>query len=958
MQIGDIIQNFRITNVRYLEELSCNLWEMTHDKSGAQLIWLDRADENKTFAIAFKTIPTDSTGVFHILEHSVLCGSDKYPVKEPFVELLKSSVNTFLNAMTYPDKTVYPISSRNDKDFLNLLDVYMDAVLHPAIYHKPEIFRQEGWRYELRDGETPVYQGVVFNEMKGAYASSESVLEHAMCKLMFPDNCYSAESGGHPEHIPDLTYEQFIANHQKYYHPSNSRIILCGSVDLDAALAHLDGYLAPYDVLKADFEIPMQQSIPYQEEKILYEIGPEEAPENRTIVCSGHMLGDYQEQEKLYAAMVLKDYLAGDNDAPVKQAILAAGLGQDVKVNLHDGTQQNWISWEVWNTDEDKVEAIKETVNGVFRCLAEKGLDRGRLEACFNRFAFRLRDKDGGWASRSLTEALTTLDSWLYGGDPAQYLLVEQTLNSLEANLDTDYFQDLIRELFLENDHMAMAVLVPSQTLGKEKQEKEAARIAAESALWTEADLARLQEEGKALARWQQTPDSPEALATIPMLQLSDIDPVPEKLPVTVSQRDGVTVLTHEVKNGLVYLNLHFDISDLSPEELPLAALLCKLLGKLPTAELTGAQLQMLTKQKIGKLTFEPGVFAGAKTSLQLSAKMVALAGQKEAATDLLCQILMKTRFDDGALLKNLLNQTMMQLQMRFVEAGHQYAFMRACSMLSGSGAADEYMNGSSFIAWVKTQCAADEEGLEKLAQKLSQVAKNVFSRSRLTVSVSENAGALPDTVAKALPEGTAPSQLTLQAEPVEQLGLPIPAAVGFASKAANITARGGRYSGSTYVLTNILNFSYLWNEIRVQGGAYGCGFSGRDNGDLSFYTYRDPQPGRSLGIFDAAPAFIREYCAADPDLTPMILGAMASADPLLNAQRRISVAEMRFFKGTTYEDVCRVRQELIGTSKEDLLAMADALELLAETNATCVVAGQPLLDACGEKLQKVTQIL
>ena len=460
MQIGTVIQNFRVTNVRALEELNCNLWEMEHEKTGAQLIWLDRADENKTFGIAFKTIPEDSTGVFHILEHSVLCGSDKYPVKEPFVELLKSSVNTFLNAMTYPDKTVYPISSRNDKDFLNLLDVYMDAVLHPAIYNKPEIFRQEGWRYELRDGQAPVYQGVVFNEMKGAYASSDTVLEYAMNQLMFPDNCYSVESGGHPEHIPDLTYEQFIANHQKYYHPSNSRIMLCGSVDIEPALNHIDDYLKDYDRQSADFPIAMQEAVPYKEERVLYEIGTEESANERTIVSCGVMLGKFDEQEKLYAASVLTDYLAGDNDAPLKKAILSAGLGQDVKVNLHDGIQQNWVSWEVWNTDEDKVEAIKQTVEKVLTDLAEKGLDKDNLEACFNRFAFRLRDRDGGWASRSLSEALTTLDSWLYGGDPAQYLLCEDVLNALEAKLDGDYFQNLIRQLFLDNPHKAMAILV------------------------------------------------------------------------------------------------------------------------------------------------------------------------------------------------------------------------------------------------------------------------------------------------------------------------------------------------------------------------------------------------------------------------------------------------------------------------------------------------------------------
>ncbi len=958
MQIGTIIQNFRITNIRTLSELDCKLWEMEHEKTGAQLIWLDRADENKTFGIAFKTIPEDSTGVFHILEHSVLCGSDKYPVKEPFVELLKSSVNTFLNAMTYPDKTVYPISSRNDKDFLNLVDVYMDAVLHPAIYSKPEIFRQEGWRYELRDGQEPVYQGVVFNEMKGAYATADTVLEYAMNRLMFPDTCYSVESGGHPEYIPDLTYEQFIANHQKYYHPSNSRIMLCGSVDIVAALAHIDAYLKDYDRQSADFPIAMQQSVPYKEERVLYEIGAEESADARTIVSCGMMLGKFDEQEKLYAAAVLKDYLAGDNDAPLKQAILNAGLGQDVKVNLHDGMQQNWLSWEVWNTDEDKVETIKQTVETVLTDLAEKGLDKDNLEACFNRFAFRLRDRDGGWASRSLSEALTTLDSWLYGGDPAQYLLCEDVLNVLEAKLDTDYYQKLVRELFLENVHKAMAILVPSQTLGKEKQEKEAARVAAESAAWTEADKARITEEGEILAKWQQTPDSAEALATMPMLALSDIDPAPKRLPVTVTEKNGTPVLVHEVTNGLVYLNLYFDASDLTAEELPAAAFMAELLGKLPTAKYTSAEIQMLTKQKIGKLHFDSNVYDGKKLSVQFSAKMVCLDGQKENAADLLCQILAQTCFDDTTLLGNLLNQTMMDQQMAFVGAGHQFAFSRAGAMVTGAGAAREALGGSTFIRWVKEQCAAGETGLQALVAQLKALADKIFTAQRMTVGVSNNAEALAEAVIGAFPVGTAPAAANFAPMDVTQVGLPIPAPVGFAAKASNIKNHGGSFHGSTYVLANILRYSYLWNEIRVQGGAYGCGFNGRPNGDVFFYTYRDPQPGRSLDVFDKSAEFIRNFCAETEDLTSMILGAFAAADPLLNTQSRIAVAEGRFFNGTTYEDVCRTSKELVETTKEDLLALTEALEQIAKDNAVCVVAGQPLLEACGEKLAEIQQVL
>ena len=949
---------FAFRKMTPITEMQGKLWEMEHTRSGAKLVWLERADENMTFAIGFKTIPTDSTGVFHILEHSVLCGSDKYPVKEPFVELLKSSVNTFLNAMTYPDKTVYPISSRNDKDFLNLLDVYMDAVLHPAIYSKPEIFRQEGWRYELRDGQEPVYQGVVFNEMKGAYATADTVLEYAMNGLMFPDNCYSVESGGHPEYIPDLTYEQFIANHQKYYHPSNSRIMLSGSVDIEPALAHIDAYLKDYDRQSADFPIVMQQSVPYKEERVRYEIGTEESPEARTIVSCGVMLGKFDEQEKLYAAAVLNDYLAGDNDAPLKQAILSAGLGQDVKVNLHDGIQQNWVSWEVWNTDEDKVEAIKQTVEKVLTGLAEKGLNKENLEACFNRFAFRLRDRDGGWASRSLSEALTTLDSWLYGGDPAQYLLCEDVLNALEAKLDTDYYAKLIRELFLDNPHKAMAILVPSQTLGKEKQEKEAARVAAESAAWTEADKVRITEEGERLVKWQQTPDSAEDLAAMPMLALSDIDPIPKKLPVAVTEKNGTPVLIHAVTSGLVYLNLYFDVSDLTLDELPVAAFLMEVLGKLPTSKYSSAEIQMLTKQKIGKLRFDSNVYDGKKLSVQLNAQMVCLANQKENAADLLCQILTNTCFADVSLLKNLLNQTMMDQQMFFVGAGHRFAKIRASAMVTGAGAAQEALSGSSFIQWVKARCADDDAALQTLAAQLKALANKTFVAKRMTVGISNNAEALAESVISAFSAGEAAVAANYAPMAVTQVGLPIPAPIGFAAKVSNIKNHGGCFTGSTHVLANILRYSYLWNEIRVQGGAYGCGFSGTPNGDLFFHTYRDPQPCRSLDVFDKSADFIRSFCAETEDLTPMILGAFSAADPLLNTQLQIATAETHYFTGTTYEDTCRMNQELVETTKEDLLALTEALEQIAQDNAVCVVAGQPLLDACGEKLASVQQVL
>ena len=702
----------------------------------------------------------------------------------------------------------------------------------------------------------------------------------------------------------------------------------------------------------------MQQPVAYQEAVIPYEIGEEEDAANRTIISCGHMLGRFDEQEKIYAAAVLRDYLAGDNDAPLKQAILSAGLGQDVKFQVHDGVQQNWISWEVWNTEQDKLPAIKEAVVKVFTDLAENGLDPDRLEACFNRFAFQLRDKDGGWLPRALMEGLNVMESWLYDGDPAQYLLVEDALNDLERRMKEGYFEDLIRTYLLENQHKVMAVLVPSKTLGAEKREKEAARMKAEQSAWTDADLARIREEQQILTAWQQSADTPEALATMPVLKLSDIDPNPEKLNVEVRWQEGVTVLTHHVDSALTYLDLYFDASDLTVEELPAAALLARLLGKLPTEEHSAAELQMLTKQKIGKLSFATPVFSGRKNSIQLLAQMVCLNGQKTSAAELLGEMLTATRFDDLALLKNLLNQAMMQLQMEFVGGGHQYAMTLASSMVNAADAAKEALTGSTFIHWVKEQCGAEDDALTALMGQLKALAEKLFVRSRLTVSLSHNSAELAGSMIGKFADGSAAAPFAIQPFASEQIGLPIPAPIGFASKASNLNAHGGKYTGAAYVLANVLNFSYLWNEIRVQGGAYGAGFGSRDDGTIFYYTFRDPQPGRSLGIFDGSAEFVRNFCAQGADMTRMILGSVSNADPLLNTRAKIGMAETMHFKGTTHEDQCRMIRELIETTPDDLLALADILERTVGDNAACVVAGQSLLDSCGEQLSEIRQIL
>jgi Zn-dependent M16 (insulinase) family peptidase len=958
MKEQERLHGFCVTRVRDFAELGGKLIEMEHEKTGAKLAWLDRPDTNKTFSIAFKTLPEDSTGVFHILEHSVLCGSDRYPVKEPFVELLKSSVQTFLNAMTYPDKTVYPVSSRNDRDFLNLIDIYLDAVFHPAIYHNPSIFRQEGWRYE-GEGEDLCYTGVVLNEMKGSFGSPQTVLANAMHNALFPDNCYHFVSGGDPVCIPDLTYEQFLANHKKYYHPSNARISLVGSVDVDSVLEKIDSFLSAYTRREADFTIPMQRPVDRVVREIPYEIGEGEPKEGRAMISCASILGSFDTPVRNYAASVLSDYLSGDNDAPLKRAVIDRGLAQDFAVFMEDGLQQTTFGWQAMNTDADKLDTLEQAIRETLAALVKDGLDKERLEACFHSFAFRMRDHDGSGVPRSLTEALGMLDTWLYGGDPANGLLVEESLKELEAKLDTDYFEQLIRELFLENAHSATVVLTPSETLGKVKAEREKARLNAERSAWTEADRARLASEAEALRQFQQTPDSEEALSSIPMLKLSDLNDKPEPLSVTQTVKNGVTVLRHSVGSDLTYFKAFFAANELKAEELPQFSLLCTLLGSMATKRHGRAALQTAIKNTIGQLDFSPSIFAASEPDrcrVALCASAACLSDQAEKAADLLSEILTETVFDDLALVRDVLQQTAFGAKMSLPAQGHRYGMMRALAHATADGFANECIGGVTFMQWVNAMAEADDEALLTLLESLAATAKRFVTKERLTLSCSE---AMPegaiDTLLNAIPsDGVQPvGEASYAFAGAKREGVAIPAQVGFAVRATNLRLHDKAFSGSIPVLSNLLSYTYLWNEIRVQGGAYGCGFNGRDNGDLFFYTYRDPQPDRSLNVMTGSADFVRGFLKSEPDLTGFILSAISTVDPLRSSADKMAAAENRYFRHITQEQADTRYRKLVETTADDLLALCDALNEVAEDGVICVVASPDQLDACGGALEQ-----
>lgn len=486
MMIGDTLHGFRVIRQVELDELSGTLHEMEHEKTGAKLAWLQRAEQNKTFMAAFQTIPEDDTGVFHILEHSVLCGSEKFPLKEPFVELMQGSMKTFLNAMTYPDKTVYPVSSRNDKDFMNLVRVYADAVMSPAIYRQPNIFRQEGWHYEVKEGAEPSYKGVVFNEMKGAFSSVDTILQGGMNRLLYPESCYRFVSGGDPEHIPELSYEQFLNAHRRFYHPSNALFFLDGDLDLAEVLELLDEeYLSKYERQERDFAIHMQQPVSGAEGTVSYQLAPGQKAEGKTHFCMGKLAGTWADKEKCLALKILCSYLAGSNDAPLKKAILRRGLGQDLFMSVSDGNAQPSLVLQVRNTQREKCGEIRAVLRETAQELLEQGLDRGELEAIFNRMEFSALEHSEPYG---LTLGLGVTASWLCGGQPELYLTWGDTFAALREKMEDGYMESLLREILADQEHTAVLYALPSATLGQETMEREAQRLQNAKASWDRGD--------------------------------------------------------------------------------------------------------------------------------------------------------------------------------------------------------------------------------------------------------------------------------------------------------------------------------------------------------------------------------------------------------------------------------------------------------------------------------------
>ncbi len=961
MKTNEKIHGFKIYGITAVEEIQAKLYKMKHEKSGARLLFLDREDENKTFSIAFKTIPEDSTGVFHIIEHSVLCGSDRYTVKEPFVELLKGSLNTFLNAMTFPDKTMYPVASRNDKDFMNLMSVYLDAVFHPMILREPKIFSQEGWHYELDpESRALTRSGVVLNEMRGAFSSPDEVASYHIKEMLYPDTCYRYESGGEPEHIPELTYEMFRDAHQKYYHPSNSEIFLDGSVNISEALELIDSVLSEYDANDGEFIIPEQPPIKPQTREIRYEISPSEDPENKTKLVIGYLSSRFDEQEKNVAISVLLDAIASSNESPLKKAIIDSGLCEDMNFIPLDSIKQNSINVDFRNVKDGKCDELCALFEDTVKKICDTGIDKEMLEASLNSAEFRMKERDFGTLPAGIIYAMSTLETSLYGGEPSLNLSYEKSFSALREKLDSGYFESLLKSLFTDNSHKATLVMIPSSTLGEEKAKKEAEELLKIKNSLSQDELKNIIAKDEELKEWQKRADSKEDLAKIPQLNLSDISDEVEIIPQEVSKISGVKVLTQNVAtNGIVYTELLFDVSDLTESEIFDLRLLVSLVENVKTEKRSAIDLQNLIKKELG--SFDAGatpLTSKKETKLYFSISASALEAKKQAVIDITEEVLYSSVYTDKEAARNIIKQLKIASEESFISSGHHAGFRRATAYVNAESAIKEYYSGYEAHNSIKELEKNFDASFDALAQRLEALARRIFTRERLTVSLTGKPDAKYIKSLVSVIKAGEKIQPVCKIKPlgIRREGIVIPAQASYAELAANVCDFGETMRGSMNVARSLLSYGYLWGAVRVQGGAYGVGLIVRNNGNVGFYSYRDPSPERTLGCYREASAFLREFAESGEDITKFIIGAVGDASPLKTPKLKGLIATMNYLREITYEDECRIRKEMLCTSHNDLLGIAETIDKICEQNAVCVIAGKDKLDTC-KSLENILQL-
>ncbi|MDO4428232.1 MAG: insulinase family protein [Atopobiaceae bacterium] len=960
LAVGTAHAGFVIMSVEPIPELSGCAYVMRHEATGARALWLACADANKAFAISFKTPPADDTGVFHILEHSVLCGSEHYPVKEPFVNLLKTSMQTFLNAMTFPDKTMYPVASTNTADLENLMGVYLDAVLHPAIWHRPRIFEQEGWHLEADEDGALSYNGVVLNEMKGALSDPDDVLYQALTRALFPDTCYRHESGGNPRAIPTLTYEAFLDNHARHYAPSNAYVFLYGDLDVDRELALVDEALRGAAERGAGAPNPLALQAPVRAART--EVRMATAPGNAEIGLS-YVIGAAADRTRVLAADVLLDALCGSNESPLKRRVLDAGLADDFSAMLVDGVLQPQVMFTLKGLREGAGERFRALVESTCAELAEGGIPRDKLEASLAQAEFNLREGDWGGYPDGVALAIQSMSSWLYDdGGPVDYLRYEDALAELKRGLDEGLFERLLREVVCESAHCAEVELVP---VTEGDADDEAAELARLREGMDEKDVEAVRAEVDALRAEQEAPDTPEALATLPMLRVSDIGPAPAE-PAPVDVEAPLPCVGHELDtHGIDYVYHYFDLRCLEFDDLPYVGLLSDLLGRLATTRRSASELDTLVETNLGGLDFFVETYTRdddlsfAAPTLVVGAS--ALAEKADALCDLPHEVWGETDFTDLARVRDILTQRRVALEQYYVSSGHSAALGRTSTYFSAAACASGAMGGVDYYLFLRELLEHWDERAGGLPGRLSSLCAHIFTAGNVTVSftgpASDRARFWERGGTLALPAADVARRLVVPARGARREAFVIPSDVAYVAQGSGPSAADAGTVGAWQVATRALSFDYLWNEVRVKGGAYGVGFKRSTEGLRQFWSYRDPSVDATLARYDAAAAWLAGWDGTPAELDGYIVATVASHDAPVKPRQLARRQDVARFCARPAGWRDEVRAQELSVTADDVRALAAALADEGTARGVCVFGGRGAVEACGVDFDSVTEL-
>lgn len=941
---------------------------LRHKKSGARVLLLENEDENKVFNIAFRTTPSDSTGVAHILEHSVLCGSKKFPSKDPFVELVKGSMNTFLNAMTFPDKTMYPVASCNDADFANLMHVYLDAVLFPNIYKKEEIFRQEGWNYQIEKPEDPLeYNGVVYNEMKGAFSSPEDVLEREILNSLFPDNTYHHESGGDPQYIPDLTYDNFLNFHRKYYHPSNSYIYLYGKMDFEERLNWLDQeYLGQFDYLQVDSAISLQKPFEKAEEvHRKYSIAQNDTEEDNTFLAYNVAVGTSLDTKLASTFAVLEYALLEAPGAPLKEALLDAEIGQDIMSSYDSGTYQPVFSIIAKNANASDQERFYKLIRQELMRIVECGVDENAIRAAINIMEFKFREADYGNYPKGLMYGIDVFDSWLYDEEkPFDYLKQLNDFEFLKAQIGTGYYEKMIQTWILDNTHASFVVIEPEKGLTAKMEAATAEKLKQIKERLTEEQIQELVEKTKKLRIFQETPSTQEELEAIPMLSREDLKKTSEPLKTEVKEWNGVPALYHEyATNGIAYFNLLFDASEIAREDLPYLGILRSVLGMVDTENHSYKELYNEINMNTGGITPGISVFPNESNADLLRAgfgiQVRTLYDKIGYCFDMIEEILFTSDLRQEKRLKEILGKLESRTSAHLNSSGSATAAVRSMSYFAPMYLFNDCIGGIEFYKKVKELTKNFEEKKEEVKEGLCRVLAQILKKDGFLISFTGDAECLTEMQSRVehLSEKLEKSGKTEKEEfPLKYLtglvpekkneGFLTPAKIQYVARSGNFKKKGYSYTGALKVLKVIMSYEYLWSNIRVIGGAYGCSGSFGRSGVTNFVSYRDPQLRKTNEVYEGIPAYLENFTVDDRDMTKYVIGTVSEMDTPLNPAAKGRRSMNAYLCGLTEEILQQERDQVLNAAQEDIRALAPLVQAVLEQNYFCVLGNEEKLKA------------